>query len=566
MTTTDAPLLGLSLRSGSERVWSFLLEEGKTVAIGRSDGCEVVLSSPGISRRHALITRQGDKLVLSDHSHNGTLLDRSWLKRSARALPDASAKLTVGPFELELRVEKVPRQRIAAPQAPAAPALPAPPAPAQPAAAGERALGTEVEAERRLAELRRRIHRRLLDHLELPKLDFQQVPSDELRSKVLAGLWRIVGELHAELGADIDRERLVQQLCDEALGLGPLEELLRDPRVSEIMVVEPRTIYAERGGKLELTGLTFTDDDSVRAAIERIVTPLGRRIDESAPMVDARLKDGSRVNAVIPPLAVQGPCITIRKFPAEALSMPDLIRLGTLSEKMANFLERAVRLRKNIVVSGGTGSGKTTLLNVLSAAIPASERLVTIEDAAELRLRQPHVVSLESRPPNLEGRGEYTIRDLLKNALRMRPDRIIVGECRGPESIDMLQAMNTGHEGSMTTTHANTPREALARIETLCLMAGVDLPVSAIRRQIATSVHLIVQQMRFSDGTRRVVSVAEVAGLGDGGEVELREIFCFERQGTSDSGQVLGEFVPTGILPSFVDAFLAHGLGVEGLF
>jgi pilus assembly protein CpaF len=304
----------------------------------------------------------------------------------------------------------------------------------------------------------------------------------------------------------------------------------------------------------------------VRAAIERIVTPLGRRIDESTPLVDARLKDGSRVNAVIPPLALRGACITIRKFAKNPLRVEDLIRFGSLNERMARFLTRAVRIRKNIVISGGTGSGKTTLLNVLSGAIPEDERVVTIEDAAELQLAQPHVVSLESRPPNLEGKGAYTIRDLVRNALRMRPDRIVVGECRGSEAIDMLQAMNTGHEGSMTTTHANSPREAVARIETLCLMAGVDLPVRAIRSQIASSVHLIVQQSRLSDGSRRVTAVSEVVGIDDDGDVELNEIFSFVRLSTAGDGKITGEYRASGYLPSFVDELIAHNVAPDGDF
>jgi pilus assembly protein CpaF len=281
--------------------------------------------------------------------------------------------------------------------------------------------------------------------------------------------------------------------------------------------------------------------------------------------VDARLKDGSRVNAVIPPLALRGPCITIRKFAKEPLRMADLQRYQSVSPAMAQFLENAVRVRKNIVISGGTGSGKTTLLNVLSAAIPAHERVVTVEDAAELQLAQPHVVSLEARPPNLEGKGEYSIRDLVKNALRMRPDRIVVGECRGGEAIDMLQAMNTGHEGSLTTTHANSPKEAIARIETLCLMAGLDLPVRAIRQQIASSIHLIVQQSRFSDGSRRVTSITEVTGLNDEGEVELREIYGFRVRSSVQGSCVDGEFVASGYLPSFLDQFMAHGL-LDGVF
>jgi pilus assembly protein CpaF len=387
-----------------------------------------------------------------------------------------------------------------------------------------------------------------------------------MRRRVIEALRRIIAEAGDRLPRGVDTERLTQELTDEALGLGPLESLLADVTISEIMVVDPQTIYAEVKGKLELTPARFTDNEAVRAAIERIVTPLGRRIDESTPLVDARLKDGSRVNAIIPPLALKGPCITIRKFSKKPLQIPDLIRFGSLNERMARFLTRAVTIRKNIVISGGTGSGKTTLLNVLSSAIPEDERVVTIEDAAELQLAQPHVVSLESRPPNLEGKGAYTIRDLVKNALRMRPDRIVVGECRGSEAIDMLQAMNTGHEGSMTTTHANSPREAIARIETLCLMAGVDLPVRAIRSQIASSVHLIVQQSRLSDGSRRVTAISEVTGIDDEGEVELNEIYSFVRLSTGAGGKIQGEFRASGYMPSFVDELITSNVAPDGDF
>ncbi|HWL88008.1 MAG TPA: CpaF family protein, partial [Polyangiaceae bacterium] len=330
------------------------------------------------------------------------------------------------------------------------------------------------------------------------------------------------------------------------------------------MVVDPNTIYIERGGKLTLSETRFTDDERVRAVIERIVTPLGRRIDESSPLVDARLKDGSRVNAVIKPLALRGSCITIRKFSKTPLTLDKLVGFGALTPQMGLFLTRSVIAKRNIVISGGTGSGKTTLLNVLSGAIPSEERIVTIEDAAELQLAQPHVVSLETRPPNLEGKGEYTIRDLVKNSLRMRPDRIVVGECRGGEALDMLQAMNTGHDGSLTTTHANSPNEAISRIETLVLMAGIDLPVRAIRDQIAGAIHVIVQQTRFADGSRRVSAIAEVTGVGDEGTIEMRNIFEFVRTGTGPGGKVIGEFRATGYLPSYLNDFIVQGLVKRG--
>ncbi|HMA95607.1 MAG TPA: CpaF family protein, partial [Polyangiaceae bacterium] len=329
---------------------------------------------------------------------------------------------------------------------------------------------------------------------------------------------------------------------------------------TEIMVIDPETIYVERSGKLVQAENRFTDDERVRAVIERIVTPLGRRIDESSPLVDARLRDGSRVNAIIAPLALRGSCITIRTFSKVPLTLDKLYAFGALTQAMGRFLTRSVVAKRNIVISGGTGSGKTTLLNVLSAAIPSDERIVTIEDAAELQLSQPHIVSLETRPPNLEGTGSYTIRDLVKNALRMRPDRIVVGECRGGEALDMLQAMNTGHDGSLTTTHANSPAEALARLETLSLMAGVDLPARAIREQIASSVHLIVQQSRLSDGSRKVTAISELCGLDPDGEFELHPIYEFTRTSTGTDGKVQGQFTATGRLPSFLTEFMVRGL------
>ncbi len=428
-------------------------------------------------------------------------------------------------------------------------------------------LPTRAESERERADvaLRREIHKQLLEHLDLATIDAKKLDDPSMRPKVLNALRRIVANLEARIPRDMDRDTLIGELADEALGLGPLERFLADPTISEIMVVDPNSIYIEQHGKIVLSTARFTDDERVRAVIERIVTPLGRRIDESSPLVDARLKDGSRVNAVIRPIALRGSCITIRKFAKVPLTLEKLEGYGSITERMGRFLTRCVHAKKNIVISGGTGSGKTTLLNVLSGAIPPDERIVTIEDAAELQLKQPHVVSMETRPANLEGRGEYTIRDLVKNALRMRPDRIVVGECRGGEALDMLQAMNTGHDGSLTTTHANSPEEAITRLETLVLMAGVDLPVRAIREQIASSVHVIVQQSRLSDGTRKVTAISEVIGLErDTGEIEMRPIFEFVRTGTGPKGQVVGSFRATGYLPSFLQTFIVMGLVKRG--
>jgi pilus assembly protein CpaF len=356
-----------------------------------------------------------------------------------------------------------------------------------------------------------------------------------------------------------DKERLVEILFDEVIGLGPLESLLRDPEISEIMVNRPEQIFVERSGKIELTSLAFEDEDSLRRVIDRIVSTIGRRVDESEPMCDARLKDGSRVNVVIPPVAIYGPCLTIRKFGRDVLTPERLVASGAASEAIIEYLDAAVKTRLNIIVSGGTGSGKTTLLNVLSAFIPPTERIVTCEDAAELRLRQVHVISLESKPQNVEGRGAISIRDLVRNSLRMRPDRIIVGECRGPEALDMLQAMNTGHDGSMSTLHANNPRDAVNRLETLVLLAGTELPSRAIRSQITSAVNVVVQTERLRGGSRKVVSVAEVLGMVEG-EIVLQEIFAYRQVGVTPDGRAVGYHTATGARPTFLAHFLSNGV------
>jgi pilus assembly protein CpaF len=402
--------------------------------------------------------------------------------------------------------------------------------------------------------------------MDLKTLDMSSVDEQELRNRARGLLVDIISELEADIDAAVDRELLIKEVLDEALGLGPLEDLLEDDSLTEIMVVNKDYIYVERGGRIEFTGKTFTSHEAVLAVIERIITPLGRRIDESSPLVDARLKDGSRVNAVIPPLAIRGPCITIRKFAKRSFTAEDLVRFGTMTPQISSFLQKCVLGRRNIVISGGTGSGKTTLLNVLAGFIPDDERIVTIEDAAELRLPQSHVVSLETKPSNLEGKGEYTIRDLVKNSLRMRPDRIVVGECRGGEALDMLQAMNTGHDGSLTTGHANSPRDMMARLETMVLMAGMDLPVRAIRDQIASAIHLVVQQARLPDGSRRVTHVTEVVGLDLDGRLILEDIFEYKRRGVGPDGKIIGEMVLTGYIPSFIPDLVDQGIIQDGKF
>ena len=362
------------------------------------------------------------------------------------------------------------------------------------------------------------------------------------------------------------RGRILAEIRDEMLGLGPIEPLLKDDSVTEIMINGPKKIFVERLGKLTLTDVQFHNDAHLMNIIERILTPIGRRVDEASPLVDARLKDGSRVNAIIPPLALLGPCVTIRKFAKKPFSVENLIAFNTMSEKMAMFLRACVKARVNVLVSGGTGSGKTTTLNVLSSFIPNDERIVTIEDAAELRLQQEHVVTLESRPANLEGKGQIAIRDLVKNALRMRPDRIIVGEVRGGEALDMLQAMNTGHDGSLTTAHANTPRDALTRLETMVLMSGLDLPVRAIREQIASAIDVVLQQSRIRDGSRKVTYITEVQHM-EGNTITTQDIFRYVQTGIDEDGKSVGHFEPTGLQPNFLDKFMMNGIELpDGFF
>jgi len=403
-------------------------------------------------------------------------------------------------------------------------------------------------------EIKKRVQERLLSELD-PRLDLSRTA--EVRQQVQE-VFNTILETESIVLSRAERLRLFESIAAEIMGYGPIEPLLRDDSITEVMVNGPKQVYIERGGKLFKTDVVFESDDHVMRIIDRIVSPIGRRVDESSPYVDARLPDGSRVNIVIPPISLVGPVITIRKFSRDPFTVDDLIRFGTMTPEIAKFLESCVQARLNIIVSGGTGSGKTTTLNVLSSFIPNDERIVTIENAAELQLHQEHVVTLESRPPNIEGKGEITIRDLVINSLRMRPERIIVGECRGGEALDMLQAMNTGHDGSLTTLHSNSPRDTLARLETMVLMAGMELPIRAIREQIAAAVDLIVHQERLRDGARKLVSITEVQGM-EGDIIVLQDIFIFEKTGIRE-GKVIGEFKPTGVRPKFVEKFEAMGI------
>ncbi|HEX8162803.1 MAG TPA: CpaF family protein [Pyrinomonadaceae bacterium] len=411
-------------------------------------------------------------------------------------------------------------------------------------------------------EMKARLHRAIINRMDLTKLG--QMEPEQLHAEVARLAEGLLAAENAPLST-VERDRLVEEVRHELFGLGPLEPLLADPTVSDILVNAPHNIYIERRGKLERTGVEFKDDEHLMRVIERIVSSVGRRIDESSPMVDARLKDGSRVNAIIPPLALDGPVLSIRRFGADPLRIEKLIELEAITKDIAEMFQMCVHARLNVLISGGTGAGKTTLLNALSAYIPEEQRIVTIEDSAELQLQQPHVVRLETRPPNIEGRGEVTQRDLVKNALRMRPDRIVIGEVRGGEAIDMLQAMNTGHDGSLTTIHANTPRDALVRLETMIQMTGMRLSDRAMRQQIASALDLVIQAARLSDGTRRVTSISEITGM-EGETITMQEIFQFERKGVDKDGRVIGRFRPTGVRPRFAERLKQYGMTLPRLF
>ena len=568
----------LTEKGGSTQRLDFDAEE---ITIGRVDENDICLPKGNISKKHTrIVVKDGRIIVLDLKSTNGTYVNGKKLAGPQVISPDD--KVYIGDFILNVEppdlepartngqpqdgdaMAEMPTMTPARPHYVASEAMhrdgqpqPPPKAAPPPPVQGISPVGDDG----RTLQL---AHDRLIEALDLRRLDLDALGSDELWEKSEAALRQIVARMDqtGELDPHVDREQLVQDVLNEALGLGLLEPYLADDTVSEIMVNGPNQVYVEREGCLERVEKAFSSAQAVLAVIERIVAPLGRHVDESSPLVDARLRDGSRVNAIIPPLALKGPCLTIRKFKRELLTMEHLIGYGTLTPQIAQFLDTCVKVRRNLVISGGTGSGKTTLLNILSGCIPEQERIVTIEDAAELQLAQEHWIQLESRPPNIEGKGQITIRDLVRNALRMRPDRIVVGECRGGEALDMLQAMNTGHDGSLTTLHANSTRDALARMETMVLMSGMDLPVRAIREQIASAVHLVIQQTRFADGSRRVTAISEVSGM-EMDVITMQDIFQFQQEGFDDQGAVVGRFVPTGFVPRFYDDLQRRGIPVD---
>jgi pilus assembly protein CpaF len=519
--------------------------------IGKGRECPVRLSGWRIGREHARIFRTKSGLFIQDLGQfAGTWVNGSRIEQHGPLGPED--EIVLGPYLLKVDDQLVASAQDLTP-APASAHAPVLASGIQPAAPSTASSPHHF--------WRRRIHEQLLDVIDLRRRDLMRMEDAELRTETEALIREIIGQESA-LPDAIDREHLVRDVLNEAVGLGPLEELLADDSITEIMVNRFDEIYLERAGRLERHPSIFTSDRAVLGVIERIVAPLGRRIAESSPMVDARLKDGSRVNAIIPPLALKGPALTIRKFSRRALTADDLIGFAAVSPDMAEFMRTAVLHRKNIIISGGTGSGKTTLLNVLSNFIPDGERIITIEDAAELRLAHSHLISLEARPANAEGRGQIAIRDLVKNALRMRPDRIVVGECRGGEALDMLQAMNTGHEGSLTTLHATSPRAALARLETLVLMAGMDLPLAAIRDQVVSAVDLIIQQARLADGRRVVTGIVEVTGI-ESNKIQLQELFRFEQQGRDAQGGVVGRFNGCNAVPAFYDSLREAGIPLD---
>ena len=550
-------MMQLKIRNadGTEKIVSL---EGKCpLTIGRSDGAGLCVPDRKVSRRHAEITVEGEQLFLEDlASRTGTRVNgKSIASRTPLAPGDT---IQIGETELILEKTEAPVQQLS-PQPSAV--TPAPVKmktgehrlPVYAAQSSLTALYTET-----MIRLARQVQNRVLELLNIANSSVKEMTSSEMRPKVEETVERILREIRHEIPSGVNLEQFRRILLDDLIGLGPLSPLLRDTNISEIMINGPENIFIESKGLLYRSAAKFNGETHLQSIIQRIVEPLGRHIDAASPMVDARLEDGSRVNAVIPPLALDGSLVTIRKFPSKKLTDEDLISYGSLTRPMALFLREAVRARRNILVSGGTGSGKTTLLNILSQFIPEKERIITVEDSAELKLSHENLCRLEARPANVEGQGRVTIRDLVINTLRMRPDRIIVGECRGAEALDMLQAMNTGHDGSMTTCHANNPRDALSRLENMVMMAGFELPSSAIREQIASAIHLIVQQTRLPDGSRKIVRITEVTGR-EGSTILLQDIFTFEQEGFDEKFHVVGHHTATGNIPKFVDELRQAG-------
>jgi pilus assembly protein CpaF len=536
--------------------------------VGKAPDNLIVLRGWSVGKKHATIYKRSSQIYIEDHgAMSGTEVNGQAVKGEYGPLT-ASDMITIGDNSLRVflgdtaSVSPTPSDRPADVLPTASVSAPAVAAENKTATSPETQTAEEILAKQvKLNDAKRFLHSKLIEQMDFRRLDVSGMSEDSLRDVAKATIEDVIQQANFS-DPDIDLKNLARDLLNEVVGLGPLEELLADNDISEIMVNRFDEIYIEKKGRLTKAVITFSNDKAVLSAIERIVAPLGRRIDESSPMVDARLKDGSRVNAVIPPLALKGCNITIRKFSKNKLVDKDMINYGSVTTEMMQFLQIAVHHAANIIISGGTGSGKTTLLNVLSNYIPDDERIVTVEDAAELQLAKPHLISLESRPPNSEGKGSVSIRELVKNCLRMRPDRIVVGECRGGEALDMLQAMNTGHDGSMTTAHANTPRDCIARLEVMTLMSGLDLPIRAIREQISSAVHMIVQQSRFTDGSRNITNKTQVVGM-EGDIVQLQDIFLFKQDGYDEKGKIRGKFIATGNIPDFCQDMAKRGLPVD---
>lgn len=550
----------LKITTGTEKGRTLELTENAPLSIGRSESSALCIPDKKISRRHAEIVSDGENIFITDlSSRTGTRVNgRAIAQRTPLCIGD-----TIQIGETDLVLEKTEDAQAAPLPRTTAPAKTEPPV---------RTEKTQTQrnlplysAQESLAELysssmltlAKRVQTRVLELLNIDAAA-KEISNSEMRPKVADAVDQILREIRHEIPSSVKLDQFRQILLDDLIGLGPLSPLLRDGSISEIMINGPDNLFIESKGLLYRSAAKFNSESHLQAIIQRIVEPLGRHIDAASPMVDARLEDGSRVNAVIPPLALDGSLVTIRKFASKKLTDDDLIKFGSLTKPMALFLREAVRARRNILVSGGTGSGKTTLLNILSQFIPEKERIITVEDSAELRLSHENLCRLEARPANVEGQGRITIRDLVVNTLRMRPDRIIVGECRGAEALDMLQAMNTGHDGSMTTCHANNPRDALSRLENMVMMAGFELPSAAIREQIASAIHLIVQQTRLPDGSRKIVKISEVTGR-EGNTILLQDIFTFEQEGFDENFHVIGRHTATGNIPTFVDELRQAG-------